>query len=131
MNSLYNCRHSGDQYRITKFSADDMNVQSSYICTLTECQCPAGVRPSCRHRDMLPKFLKREHVGDEWMFDFDRGGWVQMGMEWAKPEAEALVEFSKENPSATIGDAVAQSVITMEEALLIGKQEFAKTLHTT
>ena len=76
MTILYNCRHDGDQYRITKFD-DDMNPQSSYLCTEIECECPAGVRPSCRHRSMLPKFLMRKHVGDEWFFDFDRGGWVQ------------------------------------------------------
>jgi len=37
---------------------------------------------------MLPSFIQREHIGDEWFFDFDRGGWVQMGMEWATPEPE-------------------------------------------
>ena len=80
---LYNCHHAGDQYRITKFDLD-MNVESSYLCTESECQCPAGVRPTCRHREMLPKFLHREHVGDEWMFDYDRGGWMQQGLEWAQ-----------------------------------------------
>ena len=81
---LYSCHHSGDQYRISKFD-DDMNVQSSYLCTETECDCPAGVRPICRHREMLPKFIQRQHVNDEWFFDYDRGGWVQMGEEWATP----------------------------------------------
>jgi hypothetical protein len=76
MPSLYNCRHDGDQYRISKFDPD-FNVESSYLCTLTECECPAGHRPTCRHRQMLPRFLQREHVGDEWFYDFDRGGWVQ------------------------------------------------------
>ena len=82
---LYNCRHDGDQYRITKFDSD-MNVESSYVCTTEECICPAGVRPTCRHRQMLPKFIARQHVGDEWFFDFDRGGWVQMGDEWKRQE---------------------------------------------
>src|SRR5229473_3107214 len=82
---LYNCRHSGDQYRITKFDSD-MNPQGSYLLTLEECECPAGVRPTCRHRQMLPKFISRQHIGDEWFLDFDRGGWVQMEPEWAQPE---------------------------------------------
>lgn len=86
---LYNCRHAGDQYRITKFD-DDMNVQSSYLCTIDECDCPAGSRNICRHRQMLHKFIGREHIGDEWFFDFDRGGWVQMGPEWAKPKDEGI-----------------------------------------
>jgi hypothetical protein len=80
MTSLYNCRHDGDQYRITKFDAD-VNVVSSYLCTTSECECPAGVRPTCRHREMLPKFIHREHIGDGWMLDHDRDGWVNMGME--------------------------------------------------
>lgn len=82
--TLYNCRYAGDEYRITKFD-NHMNVESSYLTDGSECDCPAGVRPSCRHRQMLPKFIQREHIGDEWFLDFDRGGWVQMGMEWAQP----------------------------------------------
>jgi hypothetical protein len=37
---------------------------------------------------MLPKFIARDHIGDKWFYDYDRGGWVQMGEEWAKPESE-------------------------------------------
>ena len=81
MTILYNCHHSGDQYRITKFDSD-MNPMSSYLCSLEECDCPRGPHPTCRHRQMLPKFISRQHVGDEWFLDFDRGGWVQMGEEW-------------------------------------------------
>jgi len=80
MTHLYNCRHDGDTYRITKFDTD-MNVESSYLCTLSECDCPAGVRPSCRHRDMLPKFFQRDAVGSNWFYDFDRGGWVQSNLD--------------------------------------------------
>lgn len=78
---LYSCYHSGDQYRITKFSTPDFNVESSYLCDATGCDCPAGHRPTCRHREMLPKFLAREAVGTQWMYDYDRGGWVQAGLE--------------------------------------------------
>jgi len=76
MTILYNCRHDGDQYRISKFD-NDMNVESSYLCDTDNCECPRGPHHTCRHRQMLPKFIAREHVGDEWFFDFDRGGWVQ------------------------------------------------------
>lgn len=89
--TLYNCKHSGDQYRITKFNSD-MNVESSYLCIESECECPRGPAPTCRHRQMLPKFLSREHVGDNWFFDFDRGGWVQMGEEWAEPSESFAIE---------------------------------------
>lgn len=89
MPALYNCRHSGDQYRISKFSIPDFNVESSYLCDATGCDCPAGHRPTCRHREMLPKFLAREAVGTEWLFDYDRGGWVQSGIEVEPPLAAA------------------------------------------
>lgn len=91
MTILYNCRHAGDQYRITKFD-DHMNVESSYLTDGKECDCLAGVRPTCRHRQMLPKFIQREHVGDEWFLDYDRGGWVQMGMEWSVPMTATEVD---------------------------------------
>lgn len=77
MTALYNCRHSGDQYRISKFDGDTMNVESSYLTTLSECDCPAGVRDTCRHRTMLHKFLARNAVNTHWMYDHDRDGWVQ------------------------------------------------------
>lgn len=76
MTMLYSCRHAGDQYRITKFD-NDMNVEASYLCTLSECECPAGVRDTCRHRQMLHKFLARDAVNTDWMLDYDRNGWVQ------------------------------------------------------
>ena len=79
MTHLYSCRHAGDEYRITKFDAQ-LNVESSYLCTLIECECPAGERATCRHRQMLPKFLQRKAVDTEWFLDFDRGGWVQVAV---------------------------------------------------
>lgn len=88
MTSLYNCKHSGDQYRITKFTSD-FNVEASYLCDETACECPAGHRPSCRHRSMLPKFIQRDYVGKNWFFDYDRGGWVQG---WKEEPAEVLEE---------------------------------------
>lgn len=90
MTTLYSCKSELDaegieRYRITKFDGD-MNVESSYIIAIGKswammCDCPAGVRPSCRHRDMLPKFIARGAVNTMWMFDFDRSGWVAMDLE--------------------------------------------------
>src|SRR5712671_463931 len=98
MTILYNCRHDGDQYRISKFD-NDMNVESSYLCDTDNCDCPRGPHPTCRHRQMLPKFISRRHVGDEWFLDFDRGGWVQMGPEWAKAEREPEIELALQTPA--------------------------------
>lgn len=77
MSILYNCHHDGDQYRITKFD-DDQNPISSYLTTVTECDCPAGRRLMCRHREMLPMFIVRGAVDNGWWYDYDRGGWVDM-----------------------------------------------------
>jgi len=102
MTILYNCRHSGDQYRITKFDSD-MNPISSYLCSLEECDCPRGPHPTCRHRQMLPKFIFRQHVGDEWFLDFDRGGWVQMGDEWIEHTMNlTAIEVDERRAQATI-----------------------------
>lgn len=74
MTILYNCHTDGDEYRITKFS--DGEVESSYLCSTDECQCPAGSQPTCRHRQMLPMFLNRGAVDTFWFLDWDRKGWV-------------------------------------------------------
>src|SRR5437868_4986457 len=98
MNALYNCRTDPAGYRITKFDTD-MNVQSSYICTETTCDCPAGVRPMCRHREMLPAFIARGAVGNGWFLNYDEGGWYEFGegeAELSNPEAKQ----SLSNPEA-------------------------------
>ncbi len=75
MTTLYNCHTDGDQYRITKFDSVG-NVESSYLCTVDECECPAGHRPSCRHRHMLLRFIAKGAVNSFYFYDYDRQGWV-------------------------------------------------------
>ena len=90
MTTLYNCRHDGDQYRITKFD-DSMNVESSYLCTLEECECPGWPRRNaCRHTEMLPKFIEHGNVGTGWMFDYNRSGWVHMTFDEPQPSVEFI-----------------------------------------
>lgn len=60
-----------DSYRITKFT--DGNVESSYITTYSECDCLAGVRPSCRHRQMLPQMIAADIVNSSFFWNFDLG----------------------------------------------------------
>jgi hypothetical protein len=76
MTFLYLCRTDGDQYRMVKMTSLS-EVESSYLCSETHCECPAGVRPTCRHREMLPRFIQRNAINTGWGFDYDRGGWVQ------------------------------------------------------
>src|SRR5882762_8941272 len=75
MTHLYNMHTEGAQYRCTKFDSLG-NVESSYLCTLSSCECPAGYRPSCRHRHMLPRFIAKDAVNSFYFYDYDRQGWV-------------------------------------------------------
>lgn len=106
MTTLYNCKSEIDangqsHYRITKFDSD-MIVESSYITDGVSCECPAGERPTCRHRTMLPRFIARGAVNSFWFHDYDRNGWVSMGNaeDWSNVPTleEALVEvFGEED----------------------------------
>jgi hypothetical protein len=74
---LYNAKSQmPSEFVVTKFD-DDLNVESSYLLLSTPeglvCECPAGVRPSCRHRDMLPLFVKYNRVNSNWVLDWDGG----------------------------------------------------------
>lgn len=69
---IYNCKHSGDQYSITKFNRHG-EVESSYLCDHVQCQCPAGVRDTCRHRLMLSTFLEHSLVNTNLFLDWDNG----------------------------------------------------------
>lgn len=69
MTTLYSLRTDGDQHRITKFV--DGEVESSYLTTFRECECPAGHRASCRHRQMLPQMLAAGIVNTHWFYNFD------------------------------------------------------------
>jgi hypothetical protein len=77
--TLYNLKSALDDYRITKFTSD-LDVESSYLLSDTFddsgrrqllCECPAGTRPTCRHRQMLSNLIPL--VDTEFFWDFERG----------------------------------------------------------
>lgn len=68
--TLYNIRSDGDEFRITKFT-NELDVESSYLTSHTECQCPAGSRPTCRHRQMLPTMLAANLLDTGGFYDFE------------------------------------------------------------
>lgn len=74
--SLYTLHSSPTEgeFIIQKFDPD-YSCESVYACTLTECQCPQGHKPNCRHRTMLPMFLKHGHIGDGWFLEWDTQMW--------------------------------------------------------
>jgi hypothetical protein len=63
---------------------------------------------------MLPRFLQRNHIGDEWFFDFDRGGWVQLGLEWAQqpelPEGITMIVLDSPEKVIEVHNAIAEAV---------------------
>lgn len=80
MTELYNLRSAPadgpGQFIITKFDKH-LNVESSYLVSKAECACPAGSKPSCRHRKMLPTFIRANHVGDGWFLNWADHKWVE------------------------------------------------------
>lgn len=75
---LYNLKTlfpSHNQFRITKFD-DDLNVDTSYITSVSGCECPQSHKPTCRHRKMLPLFLERQRQDSPWFLCFDNMMWV-------------------------------------------------------
>ena len=76
MTSLYSLRSASDpgQYTIIKFD-HDFNPQETYALSAQECTCPAGPRPTCRHRKMLQSFLDKGHLNDGWFLDWDTRMW--------------------------------------------------------
>jgi hypothetical protein len=68
--TLYNLKTDGDQWRITKFT-NDLDVESSYLLSETECECPAGSKPTCRHRQMLPTLIAEGLENTSGFWDFE------------------------------------------------------------
>ena len=110
--TLYSLRHDGDQYRITKLT-NDLEVESSYLMTAEECECPAGHRPTCRHRQMFRSMLPI--VNTHWFMDWDGGkvivdangtlkDWIDRAL--VPPAAEGLpTEPANEVTADMIADA--------------------------
>lgn len=74
--SLYNCKSDGDQYRISKFS-NDLDVEASYLTSNDGCDCPAGHRPVCRHRIMLPRFIAKNATAGQWFHNYEHNQWIR------------------------------------------------------
>lgn len=72
---------------ITKFNSDG-NVEASYLTSDSTCSCPAGQRPTCRHRRML-SYL-RDIVDTHWFLDWDNGRQIVDLMGTSKATIDAL-----------------------------------------
>lgn len=98
MSAVYNLRSSQGGFTVTKFD-DDFNIESYYQMTISDgevhCGCPAGARPTCRHRQMFTQL--HSCVDTAWFLNFDTRSWVD-------PTGEAAL--SKPEPTMTIIDDV-------------------------
>lgn len=90
-----------DSYRISKFT--DGELESSYQTTFTDCDCPAGVRPSCRHRQMLPQMIAADIVNTQFFWNFDLGRAVDFSGT-LKSNIDAMNELAVEDEDA-VGEA--------------------------
>lgn len=86
---LYNCKVDGDHYRITKFTPD-LEVESTYLTSESECECPAGHRHTCRHRQMLPMFIEKPATRGQYFLDFERKVWLPAVVEEASEVDERI-----------------------------------------
>jgi hypothetical protein len=96
---------------ITKFT--DGEVESSYRTSREACECPAGVRPTCRHRQMLPHMLGAGIVNTHWFLTWpeaqvvDFQGTLRRNLEdLLGPEdaTESAAETDLSDPVLTIDD---------------------------
>lgn len=60
---------------ITKYDTIGYEILSNYhMADAITCECPAGHRPTCRHRQMLPQMIDR--IDTDWFYRFDDGVWA-------------------------------------------------------
>lgn len=108
---LYNMRTVGDKtYSITKFD-DDLNVEATYTLraiskTEFSCDCPAGPRPSCRHRKMIPFFAVHGAIDSNRFYCYDTQMWHTPLYD---PLPEGVTMISMADPAA-VHDAIAEAV---------------------
>ena len=109
MTTLYNLHTDGDQYRITKFV--DGNPEASYLLSHSECQCPAGHRATCRHRQMLPQMLAHDLLNSFWFWHFDLNCPVDMG---GFPRPHSPTATTTEFDSVDVGSTPAVAATSMK-----------------
>jgi len=79
--SLYNVKTTPENtYAITKFD-DDLNPEVTYDVSLENCSCPAGIRKTCRHRQMLPLFINNQAIDSGKMYDYEAQTWRQFAFD--------------------------------------------------
>ena len=65
---LYNIKRGPHGFAIGKFD-EDLNLLAAYNTDSDYCSCPAGPRPTCRHRKMLPRMLGRVDTDEFYCYE--------------------------------------------------------------
>lgn len=100
---LYSLRTSASGYQLAKFD-EDFNVAAVYDLlplfngTDYSCSCPAGLRPTCRHRNMLPRMISKANTGEFYCYETQH--WHRL---LAPTSAEALDQAEVANAASVSG----------------------------
>lgn len=78
---IYNVKTIPKGYRIVKYD-HLLNIERTYEIHRNargdlKCFCAAGEKPTCRHRDMLFIFLRRDKVNTHWFLNYTTGLWEE------------------------------------------------------
>ena len=78
--SLYQIKtNSNDGFNVIKFD-NDINYENTYNVKYRGkrlvCNCPAYLRKSCRHRDMLPIFELENAIDSGRFYNFEQKRWM-------------------------------------------------------
>lgn len=124
--TLYNLKSADGEWRITKFD-DDLNVESSYLVSEKECECPAGSRDTCRHRQMLPIMLEAEAQDSALFYDFENKEFYEMAETEQEVQeiAEGIEVMTLDNIGKvhnTIAEALGEPTLKEEVARLSAEQ---------
>ena len=107
--ALYNIKRGPHGYAIGKFDRD-LNLLAAYNTSTDYCSCPAGPRPTCRHRKMLPRMLAK--VDQPEFYCYETQTWHRpleaFGLEPSERGAEAAL-------AAAGGNKVVQEQLEMED----------------
>lgn len=118
---LYSLRTADGAFSIAKFDAD-FNVESQYLIVQDpsgrwQCNCPASIRPTCRHRQMLTVMMDR--ADSPWFYCYEDGTWHDpLGQAEAQVEMFAPIPNEPENDGDIEDDlAVMRDGLERDEVL--------------
>ena len=74
--TTYTCRATPAGFRFAKFDELGAPVATHTVDPSGRfCDCPAGTRPDCRHRQMLQAFAAEGRIDSGWFYNPDEEEW--------------------------------------------------------